>query len=56
VIGGEEVDEAMGIAHSSGKHNPGDHLPGKEFAQYRHKRYGSENNTQNESVVRKLLH
>jgi hypothetical protein len=56
VLGGVEgeVDEAMGIAHSSSRHNPGDHLPGKDFAPYRHKREGSVNNPSNESVDKKV--
>jgi hypothetical protein len=48
-----EVDEAMGIAHSSSKHVAGDHLPGEDSAKHRHKRYGSFNNPQNESVNKK---
>jgi hypothetical protein len=51
---GCEVDEAMGMAHSSSKHVAGDHLPGKDFATHRHKRAGSYNNTQNESVNKKF--
>jgi len=52
----DELDEAMGIAHSSSKHAAGDHLPNKDFAKGRHKRYGSVNNSQNESVSTKKLH
>jgi len=48
-----EVDEAMGIAHSSSKHVAGDHLPGEDSAKHRHKRYGSFNNPTNESVNKK---
>ena len=50
----DELDEASGMAHSSSKHVAGDHLPGKEFAKQRHKRYGSVNNPQNESEEKKL--
>lgn len=50
----EEVDEAMGIAHSSSKHVAGDHLPGEDFAKHRHKRYGSFNNSTNEAENKKL--
>ena len=39
-----DLDEAMGMAHSSSKHVAGDHLPGKDFAPHRHKRVGSVNN------------
>ena len=42
------------MAHSTSKHVAGDHLPGKEFAPQRHKRYGSVNNPQNESEEKKL--
>jgi hypothetical protein len=45
----QPVEEAMGIAHSSSKQVAGDFLPGKEFAQGRHKRLGSVNNPSNES-------
>jgi hypothetical protein len=48
VMGEQEVTEASGMAHSSSKHVAGDHLPGKDFAPQRHKRYGSVNNQQNE--------
>lgn len=54
VLGAHEVDEASGMAHSSSKHVAGDHLPGKEFAPQRHKRYGSVNNPQNEGVDKKF--
>jgi ActR/RegA family two-component response regulator len=54
VMGDEELDEAMGIAHSSSKQVAGDHLPGKDFAKGRHKRMGSVNNPQNESAQKKI--
>lgn len=53
-INDDEIDEAMGIAHSSSKHVAGDHLPGKDFAKHRHKRYGSVNNPKNEGAEKKL--
>jgi hypothetical protein len=51
--GNAPVDEAMGIAHSASKQVAGDHLPAPDFAQGRHKRLGSVNNT-NENVSKKL--
>jgi len=54
VMSEAELDEAMGMAHSSSKQVAGDHLPGKEFAPHRHKRVGSVNNPQNEGVSKKL--
>lgn len=55
VVNDDEIDEAMGMAHSSSKHVAGDHLPGEEFAKHRHKRYGSVNNPDvNESAQKKL--
>lgn len=54
MIDEEEVDEAMGMAHSSSKHVAGDHLPGEDFAKHRHKRSGSFNNPQNENVNKRL--
>jgi hypothetical protein len=50
----QPVEEAMGIGLSTSKGVAGDHLPGKEFAQGRHKRLGSVNNPNNESVDKKL--
>ena len=50
----QSVDEASGMAHSTSKHVAGDHLPGKDFAPQRHKRYGSVNNPQNESTDKKV--
>jgi uncharacterized protein YciW len=50
----QSVDEASGMAHSTSKHVAGDHLPGKDFAPQRHKRYGSVNNPQNESTEKKF--
>jgi len=54
VMSEAELDEAMGIAHSSSKQVAGDHLPGKDFAKGRHKRVGSVNNPQNESAQKKI--
>jgi len=53
VMGEQEVTEASGMAHSSSKQVAGDHLPGKDFAPQRHKRYGSVNNPQNEGEENK---
>jgi hypothetical protein len=50
-----ELDEAMGMAHSSSKQVAGDHLPGKDFAQHRHKRVGSFNNESEEKKFASLL-
>lgn len=47
----EEIDEALGMAHSSSKHVAGDHLPKEN--DHAHRRYGSVNNT-NESLDKKF--
>lgn len=57
VLGAQQeqpVDEAMGIAHSTSKQVAGDHLPAPDFAQGRHKRYGSVNNPGVNESTKKL--
>lgn len=55
VMGDEELDEAMGMAHSSSKQVAGDHLPGKDFAPQRHKRVGSFNNESAQKKIGSLI-
>ena len=55
VVNDDELDEAQGGSLSSNKHVAGDHLPGKEYSDYKNdkKRYGSVNR-QNENAKKKV--